>query len=186
MSEHVYDDGFPACAAERVWVDSGDGTCTAHPPHWIKNPQGPWSHEELSVFADIAERARRGEKKAQKKAFRMVAEAMRAGVVSPPHVAEYVMLALLHCGRGEAPMRQAFAPLGRQSPERTRARKRFEDSVLFHWCEHAIKRMGLSTSRDGDPGPAFEHVARAYGLSAATVRDRYYRFKRQAEAQSKD
>lgn len=39
------------------------------------------------------------------------------------------------------------------------------------------RARGFATSKDGDPGPAFEEVSRAFNLVPSTIRDKYYKNK---------
>ena len=73
-------------------------------------------------------------------------------------------------------LKRAFAPRGRQPPEITAARRDMNDMALVYWVDRA-RAEGLATSRDGEPGPAFERVAAGTGKSAATLRDRYYKIR---------
>lgn len=69
-------------------------------------------------------------------------------------------------------LKRAFAPRSRQQPEITAARRDMNDMALVYWVERAIAD-GLATSRDGEPGPAFERVAAMTGKSPYTIKDRY-------------
>jgi hypothetical protein len=100
--------------------------------------------------------------------------ALRCGTPLHPLLQAYIAGALQRVPEGG--LLRAFAPLGRQPPEITSARRDMNDMALVYWVDRAIA-AGKATSIDGDPGPAFADLASHMGKSPATVRDRYYQVR---------
>lgn len=130
--------------------------------------------EDLHSLVDLA---MQGDKDAIGRVCAIAGRALQAGEAMHPAVLAYVAGSLARRGHGSS-FHVAFSPLDRVSPETTKTRSRMQSMSLVYWVDHAIARQGLTTSRDGDPGPAFEHVAESFGLSPATVRNRYYEAKK--------
>jgi hypothetical protein len=128
------------------------------------------------TLEDLISRAMAGDKPAQRMACAMAGEYMQVGKPLPVSLSGYIAGSLWRFGNEDCSLNLAFAPLGRVPKEITQARKRASDSSLVYWVDHAIA-SGLTTSQDGEPGPAFEQVAESFGLSPSTIRDRYYHAK---------
>ncbi len=95
----------------------------------------------------------------------------------PPQLLSWLAGGLVRRAQGGTWIR-AFAPKGRQDPETTLARKEMQDASIVHWVDRAIDIDKLATSKDGEPGPAFDAVAKSIGITPGAVRDRYYRAKK--------
>lgn len=126
----------------------------------------------MDSLAELIAQAEAGDKEATRELCGMAAHCLQTGVPMHPFLQGYIAGALARFGRGGT-FNSAFAPMGRQPPEVTQARRTIGDMSLVYWVDRAIAD-GLSTSKDGDPGPAFERVAQSFGLAPSTVRDRYY------------
>jgi hypothetical protein len=87
----------------------------------------------------------------------------------PPPVLHWVVCLLSNRAKG-LPWDKAVQAHTTQKNEKTMA--------LIEAVEMA-RAKGLATSELGDPGPAFEEAAKELGKSPATVRDRYYKLKKQ-------
>lgn len=131
----------------------------------------------MEDWAALVQAAQAGDENAERELAREVAHRLKTGKKLDPMQHDWLTGGLSRRGHGGS-WRQAFAPMGRVPPAITAARKQIADLSLVYWVDYALKRLGLTTSKDGEPGPAFERVAKSMGLSAATVRDRYYRAKR--------
>ena len=130
--------------------------------------------EDLHSLVDLA---MRGDEEAIKLVCKIAGRSLQTGETMHPVIHAYIAGSIARRGHGSN-FRVAFSPLGRVSPETTKTRSRMQSLSLVYWVDHAIARLGLTTSCDGDPGPAFEHVAESFGLSPTTVRNRYYEAKK--------
>lgn len=137
-------------------------------------PPDGFSECDRETLASIIDRAQAGDKSAQRIACAMAGELMQAGKTMPEPLRAYIADSLARFGSGDCSFNLAFSPLGRVPKEITTARRTAEDHALVYWVDEA-RAAGLVTVKQGEPGPAFEQVARELGLSPSTVRDRYYK-----------
>jgi len=128
-------------------------------------------------LADLVGRAEHGDDDAIRQACRIAAKALKAHKHPDPFIARYISGSLSRIADG-SPLKASFSPAGRVAPKVIMERRELNDLAVLHWVDYAIERLGMATSNDGDPGPAFERVADQWGLSPFTVRNRYYSAKR--------
>ncbi|WP_200245993.1 hypothetical protein [Lamprobacter modestohalophilus] len=147
-----------------------------------QHPSGSWScdPEAARRLDAMIDAALTGDKSAQRRAAQMAGDLMRANRAMPPALHSYIAGSLFRFGYEQCTYGQAFGPLGRMPPDITADRKKANDASLMYWVDRAIEE-GLATSRNGEPGPAFEKVAEYFDISPSTARDRYYKAKKERE-----
>ena len=140
----------------------------------MRNPYGDLTAENLD---SLIQDAKAGNERATRILAGIAQGALHGCWPMPKEVGGYLAGVLCRVRDG-VPLKLAFSPLGRVPPEITRERRKFGDMALVLAVDKGLKR-GLKTSKDGDPGPVFERVARSFGLSPSSVRDRYYKCRDQ-------
>lgn len=152
---------------------------------FTRTEDGFWTCD-IQTLNDLVERAKAGDELAQRMACAMAGEYMQAGKPLPVALSGYIAGALWRFGNEDRTLKLAFSPLGRLPTGMPGKRKQASDDAILYWVEHAIA-SGLTTSKDGEIGPAFEKVAESLGLSPSTIKERYFERKRErgADANSK-
>lgn len=134
----------------------------------------------MSPWRALVDSAWSGDREAERLLCEEAARCIRAGEPFPPALGDWLQGGLIRRAGGRTWTR-AFTLNGRQSPADVQSRKRWQDLTIAVWVDRHIAN-GAQTAdpnNPGEPGPAFVLTAESLGLSPITVRNRYYRIKRQ-------
>lgn len=130
---------------------------------------------------NLIDKAKHGDKEATQYLCSVVSKALYSKQQIPQILARYFAGSLARYGRNECTLKSAFAPLGRQPSRVLKARREMDDISIIRAIETKLEE-GLTTSKDGDIGPAFVEAGEMLDIPPSTLSGRYYRLKKKYQS----